>query len=530
MAYSSLKNIFVVFLWLFDSIEAAGLPNTSDFNRSMAFELDTNTLGIAPCWYPVSVRSTWDERIYPADTSFQGNYGRLPRILFYCIIIFGLLASHLKWLIAGALAVALTYSGTAAIHACLLVWQGQTRGELDFYALITILSTSGLITVPLINWSATLRKLGSEDGSETGARTIIIYWGFLVTLGLFTLFSQLWIRVPMDDSYFNYSNSTSIYCAPSASQIDYSAGQDPSWETFITDVEFIQENACVDPCKQAAIQWPEALFRTLSDLQLLSQDDYNNSLIINERFFNSYVYVGGIIGTVVLLQGIWAVFFGRRSPRQSRDVIYKYLYLKALPLLSRGSVHHKKWQRRIAKYFAISACLWSFIASVLCVLLFFFNLVALEYLLSNLPQAESARHIGAWSPWVSTALAVFAALVAKFHQPLVHKISERLSQAQSRIKNSIRRVFGRVRRVNNRKDPAGNTRSQESKLTRSTQTGSGKLTPSEEYQAPRRAAPLRFILKEVLAVKINMGNEWASLKAFWRDPDKEMENTPVIVV
>ena len=47
----------------------------------------------------------------------KGNYGRWPRVLYYVTLLFALLARNHDWLIGGALAAALTYSGGAAIHA-----------------------------------------------------------------------------------------------------------------------------------------------------------------------------------------------------------------------------------------------------------------------------------------------------------------------------------------------------------------------------------------------------------------------------
>ena len=66
----------------------------------------------------------------------QGNYGLLPRILFYCTLVFALVAKHHDWLIGGALAAALTYSGSAAIHACILIWRGPSYGDSDVQALV----------------------------------------------------------------------------------------------------------------------------------------------------------------------------------------------------------------------------------------------------------------------------------------------------------------------------------------------------------------------------------------------------------
>lgn len=54
--------------------------------------------------------------VYP----ISGQYGLIPRLLFYALLIFAVLARRQSWLVVGAVASALTYSGTAAIHAVVL--------------------------------------------------------------------------------------------------------------------------------------------------------------------------------------------------------------------------------------------------------------------------------------------------------------------------------------------------------------------------------------------------------------------------
>jgi len=112
-------------------------------------------------------------------------------------LLFATLVHGHLWLVAGALVAALSYSGTAAFHAVLLIWRGPAEGAQDIDALVAILSTACLISVPLLNWSSTLRKLGASarelkeinsnydaksaeyeeearDASEFGTRTIVI--------------------------------------------------------------------------------------------------------------------------------------------------------------------------------------------------------------------------------------------------------------------------------------------------------------------------------------------------------------------
>ena len=146
--------------------------------------------------------------------------------------MFALVARAHEWLVAGALAASLTFSGVAAIQMSLQVWTHQMVGELDFFALLGILSTSCIIAMPLLNWSSTIRYLGqseqdkrvrlnrdrqmkerhgelkgSADDQQGGpypepshpskhqiygpTRTVIVFWAVLVTVGFLSGFAAL---------------------------------------------------------------------------------------------------------------------------------------------------------------------------------------------------------------------------------------------------------------------------------------------------------------------------------------------------
>lgn len=451
--------------------------------------------------------------------NFQGNYGRLSRILFYCTIVFCLLSSSFEWLIAGALAAALTYSGTAAAHACMLIWIGPSYGELDFYALCAILSTSCLITVPLVNWSSTLRNLGSHAGGKPGTRMIIIYWAFGVTLG----FNMCIWKISSGCVPFNRATVSSVFCVPPGSAINYDAGQGLSLPTrfprFLVDAEWINENGCMDPCAYGSFARPAAIFRSLSDLQMQSRDEIVNTfrVVYDVGFCSLYFRIGAAMGCFVLHQGIWAMCFGRRSPRQCRMVVYKSVRnARILVFRSRhghgtASRGNGRLQRRSAKYLAIIAYLWAVFSTVLCVILFVFNVVAMEVLLSKFPQSESAKHGGAWSPWATTELIVAAAFISKVPDDMAQKIPSFALRALKRSGVWFRCMFVRVKqtmlwhRSSRQRRPAPT----EAKIL-----GSVGVAKSD------RKSALFIIFKGKLASYRNtVADEWTSLVDFWRDPD-----------
>ncbi|MCJ1436675.1 hypothetical protein MMC27_006056 [Xylographa pallens] len=417
-----------------------------------AFNLPLTEVNVV-CWYPLS-----------------GNYGRLPRILFYLTLLFALLARTHQWLIAGALAAALTYSGTAAIHACLLVWRGPSSGEMDFWALLAILSSSCILTVPLINWSSTLRTLGAKrDKYDSASRTIIIYWGFLVAVGFLCCFVAIWdyhINVPL----FNFSAIDEVTCVPPGGKMNYTVGQNPEWKVLIVDAEFVQANNCLDPCKGAQldpysdlpIPGGAAIFRNMDDSQVRTMAEINyladvgitDSQSRNLHFVVFYVRWGLLVLPYILVQGIYAAFFGRKAPREVRDMLYFYFKDRQIPYFTSAwakqrsvsaYMRAKRIQRWLSQYFCLTMYLWAIFVTILCAPLLVANVVASEIALDHIAQSESAIHIGAWAPWAAAGLVIFAAGVARFQTAIIINVEDMLKELVERIGHIYRVSKRRLR-------------------------------------------------------------------------------------
>jgi hypothetical protein len=135
---------------LFGGAHAIASPPTNDTTQDTTLML---------CIYPVS-----------------GTYGVLPRFLYYLTLVLAIFGRSQEWLVMGALASALTYAGTAAIHAMTMCTSRKVVFDLDIQGAWAILSTGALAYITLINWSTTLRN--------SRARIVILCWGILVGVGL----------------------------------------------------------------------------------------------------------------------------------------------------------------------------------------------------------------------------------------------------------------------------------------------------------------------------------------------------------
>ena len=341
------------------------------------------------------------------------------------------------WLVAGALTAALTYSGTAAIHAAMLVWIGPNPTlERDNHALYAILSAACLITVPLLNWSTTLRRLGqkvaglSKTNADVGTRTIVIYWAFLVAVG----FTCIWvgtIKLSTSDSPATATgflpDMAFVSCAvgTNASQV---RGEDGTFYPQAIGPVFVNAHNCTDPCNTLTAK---ARFRRSNDLVLLSEDMANlvmytpigdHYLKREKQLYREAVVLGVafFIYPYILLQGIFTACFGRREPREIRDLIFIKL-LEIWPSNRRWLRAIQKWSVR---FFALFIYLGAVLIMLLCAPLFIASIITIEMLMWQVDlESEQPFMIGQWSPLAAAGLIILAALIAKFHDPLVGKVA-----------------------------------------------------------------------------------------------------------
>lgn len=372
-----------------------------------------------------------------ADNS-KGAYGFLPRLLYYCTLVFSLFSRAHLWLVAGALATALTYSGGAAIHACLLVWRGPNPYvENDSWVLYTILNSACLVTVPLLNWSGTLRRLGQkaasmkdrkalETNSDVGTRTIVIYWAFLILIGYICIWQQTTFGAGDDNT--EYPDMSRVMCRPGTNASEF-VNANGTFHRRAIDALFIQDNGCTDPCNLVNIP---SIFRNQNELVLLPHSEalmWNSTLSSpkyeraerlmtaeNKAFSINYYSL-----PFILVQGFIVALFGRRDPREIRDAIYMNLFMKRHQSTRRSLL---RIQEGLVRSLAALNYLIACAVVIFCAPLFIISIVAQELQIwQQQPEAELPYQIGQWFVWAYAALIITAALIARYHEKVVRGIA-----------------------------------------------------------------------------------------------------------
>lgn len=426
------------FLICVSAIEASDATNGSTSATTAVFL--NNTSAFAVCVYPTSVSSG---RELPVNFSFETRrtdrlacIGHLflpqspPLLLYPDLLLFS--RAHL-WLVAGATAAALTYSGSAAVHACLLVWRGPNPYiENDSWVLYSILNAACLITVPLLNWSGTLRRLGAKAASirdpkgnhtqsDVSTRAIVIYWAFLVLVGFICIWQQ--VHYGDGDTDMEYPDLSKVRCAP-GTNASMLLGADGNYYRRAIDIHFVQANDCTDLCSQVNIP---SIFRQQNDLvpldhqkallwtQTLPGSKYERTykrLEAADKLFNLDYYTLPFI----LVQGFVSVLFGRRDPREIRDLIYIRLFLQ-WPSSTKPFLH--RTHDILVRFLAALNYILAVAVILLCPPLFIITLISSEFQFWQEPDAEAPYAVGQWEPWAITCQVLLAALIGRYHDRAV---------------------------------------------------------------------------------------------------------------
>jgi hypothetical protein len=145
------------------------------------------------------------------------------------------------------------------------------------------------MAVPLLNWSKSIRDLSLDKGDQKGqhsfsaARTIIVYWGFLVVTGLVSILVLIEASDPTKLGYSTLIETKTdemVACAKLDAGSANSTFPPPLLASYyrtnnslvgpIIDFDWAQEHHCSNPCASMATNKGLAAFRQADDYQLAS--------------------------------------------------------------------------------------------------------------------------------------------------------------------------------------------------------------------------------------------------------------------
>ncbi|KAL2827395.1 hypothetical protein BDW59DRAFT_179154 [Aspergillus cavernicola] len=329
---------------------------------------------------PVAAQSDPDVLcVYP----LSGVYTPLQRILFYVLMVFGVLGRRQRWLVAGALASAMTYCGAAAIHSFILIAKARSSSvDLDIYAVFAVTSTSIMLAAPLLAWSTTLQT------AEREVRMIILLWTLLTAVGAVLATAAIYIRGGVE----------SPTCFTSFEDISSAASTLQAASGNCTYVCFSEERP---------------LFRSPSDILA-----WKNQLDIPSQITSVFVPTVAASIPCSIITWVWIIRKGRtyllRPPpvftRLELGWVGEWLFGRGRrgPISPPEITHYPEAVRypRLLLAYRSYFVVGSFGA-------FGVNIVMNEIRLRTLPTNEMPFEVGQWSPWVGVALVLLGQLVSQ---------------------------------------------------------------------------------------------------------------------
>ena len=298
--------------------------------------------------------------VYPVS----GHYAPVSRYVYYTLLLFGIVARHSHWLIAGALATAMTYSGAAAIHAIILAaTTNNVVQDLDLMGVWTVLGAGAFALWPVLSVSSTLRS--------SRFRPIFGAWALMICAGMLAAVVPLHLLRPTE----------------------------PACRARDTGELMTQAYEIGDPAFNCS-------YKCFDSQRLLRGPDEITILLTSQAFGDNYQKVRALAGysvnaaTVVTILFIpwpraWTCKWGRKQAQREEE------WLIAHKTLMRSPQH---WRRMTVLQKGSSIAF--FANQLISLITMAFNEM---YLLgSGLPMDEQPYGIDQWGSAVAVCLAIIA--------------------------------------------------------------------------------------------------------------------------
>ncbi|PGH08707.1 hypothetical protein AJ79_05898 [Helicocarpus griseus UAMH5409] len=332
----------------------------------------------------------------------SGPYNLLQRLLFYTLLAFAIIARRQQWMVIGALASAMSYSGAAAIHGLLLVSPARRAIDLDIYGIFALTSSGAMITAPLLNWSSTLMY------AEKRKRWIVMLWGILLVLG--AIFTAACIHV-------NGAGYITPECFPrsQASSSNGSLFPSPTEDCVYTCPP---EKRLFRP-KTDVVAWPNHINRprditsvflpaTVTYIFIWAIMEVLLRTVLRNRNIPLYFSSASSARQIVGLRRIGTFIQSRRNTSKSQDIaISGQPASSPSPSVSSWLPAQTKPQEPPSRFGRLFKS-FHFYIMLAHLAAFITNVVMCEYRMKDFPSNEQPKEIGQWISWVSVALVVFA--------------------------------------------------------------------------------------------------------------------------
>ncbi|KAI9811905.1 MAG: hypothetical protein M1827_005256 [Pycnora praestabilis] len=379
---------------------------------------------------------------YPPVCTYaiSGQYGFLPRLIYYVFLIFSLILRRHIWLSSAALGYAMSYASVACVHVFALLARYKYKlpnyadpsleyqppneyGDIDLVAIFPILVTGCIMLTPILNWSTTVRNYEAQP--------VVVYWGFLMFAALIaslTKFSHAQSPFPVYTQVATCELNVTNGCT--FDQVTFPNG---SWRTtpenvvMRTSLDFYNKCNCNDTC--GAIGITGIPFRKGTNLQAFLTSDRTQK-IQNGTLFWVFLAINIIFLFFVIAQGILGLIEARWDQAEVRNGIFRFLGGRKRP---DNPTFQWKCRYAWAKTTSGTFYLIAVIAAIICPLVFVASIIVNEILVRGFPVGEEMDAVGQWSTWVGAGFVVVAAVISRYNR-----------RWEDAVKDFFRYVFGKA--------------------------------------------------------------------------------------
>lgn len=381
----------------------------------------------------------------------SGQYGFLPRLLYYVLLVSCLVFHRHVWLSTAALGTAMTYGATSAVHAFALIARYKYTsadsfnehtyakdhityfGDLDLAGIYPILAAGCIMLPPILNWSTTIR--------ENDAQPILLYWGILMFAAL--------VATLISIGKGGYVTPYQVYTQLATCAIDNTKGctVDALSNSAINNKysrEFYAKCNCNDTC--GAVSLDTAPYRKGTAMQAWLVKDQTITILSSNAFSVAY-YVVLVALVLTICYGAVSMAESKWTQQQVREWVFRRLIgrnqydriqnsaqrdKEAVPdEATMNQYHHRRTgflhfldicHLFIAKCTAALIYVLAILMIFLSPMAFVMSVIINEILTHSYPVAELESAIGQWAPWISTGFVIAAAIICKFHHAWVISI------------------------------------------------------------------------------------------------------------
>ncbi|CAF9943815.1 MAG: hypothetical protein ALECFALPRED_001399 [Alectoria fallacina] len=344
--------------------------------------------------------------------AISGQYGFLPRLIYYLLLIFSLILRKQFWLSTAALGTAMTYAATASVHAFALLLRYRYHtptlknldwiylppkelGDIDLQAIFPILVAGSIMLTPILLFSTTVR--------EHEAHSVIIFWGVLVYCAMVPTFAIV-IKGVVPSVILSQLSTCALDVAKGCTFENLSVTNNG------VSLNLYNRCNCTDTC--GAFDLPHTPLRhnqgasalLISDtIDILTGSKLVIGLFVANSMFLLWITGQGILG---LIQNQWDQVtvrnwafrtFAGSTPKRDRTTF--------------GSKLRYYFGKTVAGYYFLIVIAVAFI----CPFVFVSSVIINEIITWSWPVSESEDAVGQWSTWVSACFVIIAAIIQKYH-------------------------------------------------------------------------------------------------------------------